>query len=123
VLKTGIFIVIVDKVVTFLTWIVMFIPAIAIGALLPASVKAGGILFVAVLSGLFAWAVRGAFLEPLFLVMVMIKFHHCVKGQPIHLEWDDQLSRISHKFVELKSRIGQAWADRSGRPNPARLSG
>ena len=121
VLKTGMWIVVVDKFVTFLTWIVMFLPAIAIGAVLPDSLKGAGILFSAVVSGLFAWAVRGAFLEPLFLVLVMVKFHTCVKGQPIHLEWDDQLSRISSKFVELKNRIGQGLSSSgsSQRPFPA----
>jgi hypothetical protein len=110
VLKTGIWIVVLDKVATFFTWIVMFIPAILIGTVLPESIKGAGILFVAVLSAMFAWAVRGAFLQPLFLTMVMIKFHVCTHGQAIEPEWDEQLSRISGKFVELKNKIGQPVA-------------
>jgi hypothetical protein len=107
VLKTGLWIVVLDKVATFVTWIVMFIPAILIGTVLPDSIKGMGILFTAVLSAMFAWAVRGAFLQPLFLTMIMIKFHVCVNGQAIEPEWDDQLSRISGKFIELKNKIGQ----------------
>ena len=107
VLKTGIWIVVLDKVATFVTWIVMFVPAILIGTILPESIKGVGILFTAVLSVMFAWAVRGAFLQPLFLTMIMIKFHVCVHGQAIEPEWDEQLSRISGKFGELKSLIGQ----------------
>ena len=115
VLKTGIWIVVLDKVATFFTWIVMFIPAILIGTILPDSIKGAGILFTAVLSAMFAWAVRGAFLQPLFLTMIMIKFHVCVKGQPIEPQWDAQLSQVSGKFVELKNKIGQTV---TGAPSP-----
>jgi hypothetical protein len=107
VLKTGLWIVVLDKVSMVLTWLVMLLPAILIGMVLPDSIKGAGILFTLLLSGMFAWAVRGAFLQPLFLTMIMIKFHVCVQGQAIEPEWDEQLSRISGKFVELKSRIGQ----------------
>jgi hypothetical protein len=117
VLKTGLWIVVLDKVSLFVTWLVMLLPAILIGMLLPESIKGVGIVFTLLLSGMFAWAVRGAFLQPLFLTMIMIKFHVCVKGQAIEPEWDDQLSRISGQFVELKSRIGQP-AQTSPTPRP-----
>jgi hypothetical protein len=106
VLKTGIWIVVLDKLSTLVTWVIMLVPALLIGAVLPQSVKGAGILFTFGLSWMFAWAVRGAFLQPLFLVMVMIKFHVCAKDQPINLEWDDHLSRISAQFVQLKNKIG-----------------
>jgi hypothetical protein len=107
VLKTGIWIVVLDKVVSFFTFIVMFLPAVLVGMVLPHAVKEWGVLFTIGMSAMFAWAVRGAFIQPLFLVMIMVKFHASVKGQPINLEWDAQLSSISDKFVELKNRIGQ----------------
>jgi hypothetical protein len=107
VLKTGIWIVVLDKLVSFFTFIVMFAPAVMVGMLLPESAKSMGVLFTFGLSAMFAWAVRGAFIQPLFLVMIMVKFHSCVKDQPINLAWDAQLSSLSSKFVELKNRIGQ----------------
>jgi hypothetical protein len=106
VLKTGIWIVVLDKVSTVIAWIVMLVPALLIGAILPASIKGMGIVFTLVMSALFTWNLRAAFLEPLFLTMIMIKFHVSVHGQAINLEWDDNLSRLSTKFVELKNHIG-----------------
>jgi hypothetical protein len=107
VLKTGIWIVVLDKVSSVLTWIVMFIPAFLLSLVLPHSLRDVGFIVIAGISAMFAWAVRGAFLQPLFLTMVMIKFHVCVKNQPINLEWDGYLSGVSGKFIELKNKIGQ----------------
>ena len=106
VLKTGMWIVVLDKVTTFVAWIVMLVPTFLIGWLLPPALKGGGILFTLVMSGLFTWNLRAAFLEPLFLTMVMIKFHVSVHGQAINLEWDERLSQVSGKFVEIKNQIG-----------------
>jgi hypothetical protein len=118
VLKTGIWIVVLDKVTTVIAWIVMLVPTLLIGALLPASVKGMGIVFTLVMSALFTWNLRAAFLEPLFLTMIMIKFHVSVHGQAINLEWDDNLSRLSTKFVELKNHIGVPIGSAS-KPAPA----
>jgi hypothetical protein len=49
--------------------------------------------------------VRAAFLKPLFLVMVMTKFHVQIQNQPINQEWDERLSRVSNKFRELTDKI------------------
>jgi hypothetical protein len=107
VLKTGIWIVVLDKLATFVAWIVMLVPTLLIGWVLPASLKGTGIMFTLVMSGLFTWNLRAAFLEPLFLTMIMIKFHVSVHGQAINLEWDDRLSQVSGKFVEIKNQIGK----------------
>lgn len=106
VLKTGIWIVVLDKLSTLIGFIVMIIPAFVIGALLPSSMRGMGIPFTLVMSALLTWNLRAAFLEPLFLAMIMVKFHVSVHGQAINLEWDENLSRLSTKFVELKNHIG-----------------
>jgi hypothetical protein len=106
VLQTGVWIVVLDKLTTFAAWIVILVPTLLIGALLPASIQGAGILFTVVMSALFTWNLRAAFLEPLFLTMIMIKFHVSVHGQPIDPEWDERLSRLSGKFVELKNHVG-----------------
>jgi hypothetical protein len=118
VLKTGLWIVVLDKLTTFVAWIVMLVPALLIAAILPASMKGMGFMFTLVMSALFTWNLRAAFLEPLFLAMIMIKFHVSVHGQAINLEWDDNLSRLSNKFVELKNQIG-APISSATRPAPA----
>jgi hypothetical protein len=105
ILKTGVFIVILDKVLTGLIWIVMLAPAFVFAALLPHSLAGGGFLFAFVLAALLAANVRSAFLQPLFLVMVMIKFHVQVQNQPINREWDARLTGISDKFRELSGKI------------------
>ncbi len=104
VLKTGIYIVILDYVFSAVSWVVMLAPAFVISLMLPKSmVGAGsfGMLFVAVL---FAANVRSAFLRPLFLTMVMVKFHSCVQGQEINEEWDEKLTSASGKFRELSDK-------------------
>jgi hypothetical protein len=53
---------------------------------------------------LFASNFRGAFLAPLFLTMIMIKFHLSVRDQPIDELWDERLSDLSAKFRELKDK-------------------
>jgi hypothetical protein len=118
VLKTGVWIVVLDKVSMVIAWIVMLVPALLIGALLPASFQGMGFLFTLAMSALFTWNLRAAFLEPLFLTMIMIKFHVSVHGQAINLEWDDNLSRLSGKFVELKNHIGSPIGAAT-RPAPA----
>jgi hypothetical protein len=110
VLKTGVWIVILDKISSVVLWLLMFVPALAIAALFPASVRGLGVLCTGGTAFMLAWAIRGAVLEPLFLTMIMIKFHLCVKNQPINLEWDARLSSVSDQFVALKNKIGQPQA-------------
>jgi len=59
---------------------------------------------------------RGAFLKPLFLIMIMTRFHVCVQNQPIDETWDEMLSNASDKFRQIKARALEATA---GHPAPA----
>lgn len=118
VLKTGVWIVVLDKVATAVTWFVMLLPGLIVTAILPASIAGVGGFMTFLVAALFAWNLRAAFLEPLFLTMVMIKFHVSVRDQPIDLVWDERLSSVSKKFVELKDRI----MDEPRRPQPAHPS-
>jgi hypothetical protein len=43
-------------------------------------------------------------LKPLFLTMVMIKFHTQIQNQPINETWDARLESASEKFRELKEK-------------------
>jgi hypothetical protein len=62
-----------------------------------------------VIAFLFAGAVRASFVRPLFLIMVMVKFHLSVRGQPINVEWEQRLESISDKFRELAGKIAAGW--------------
>jgi hypothetical protein len=121
VLKTGVWIVLLDWVLTFGAWLVCLVPAGLVAWLLPA----GGLSqFGVVLLAVFVAAnLRAAFLKPLFLIMVMVKFHVSVRDQPIDLEWDARLSSVSNKFVQLKGQImGGAAAGKQGAAAQAQAS-
>jgi hypothetical protein len=109
VLKTGVWIVVLDYVLSFVTWIVCLVPAGIIAWMLP--VAGVGQFFVVLMAVLAAANVRSAFLHPLFLIMMMIKFHVSVRNQPINLEWDDRLSGVSRKFGELKQKASESMAE------------
>jgi hypothetical protein len=104
VLKTGIWVVVLDRVLTVAAWVVLLGPAFVVTWLLPDAVQGVGGLFAFFVAALFASNVRRAFLQPLFLTMVMVRFHVSVQGQPIHEQWDARLTNLSGKFREIKER-------------------
>ncbi len=117
ILKTSIGIVILEYVLTLVAWIVMLAPAFALAYFIPG--RTAGFVFFA--SILFAWNIRMAFLKPLFLIMIMTKFHVCVKGQAIDPTWDGRLSQVSKKFDKIKQGAVK-WARDHGEPEPAPVS-
>jgi hypothetical protein len=114
VLKTGIWVVVLDRVVTVAIWVVMLAPGFAVSWLLPGN-TGGWLMMVA--AALFAGSVRSAFLQPLFLIMVMVKFHSVARNQPISLEWDQRLAGASNKFQELKQKA-EVWVGPGRGPQP-----
>lgn len=108
ILKTAVGIVALDYVSSVVVWVVMLAPAFVVGFLLPAEIAGGGTLFTLFIAVLLASNVRAAFLKPLFLTMIMIKFHMSVKNQPINEQWDARLCSLSDKFRELKDKA-QSW--------------
>jgi hypothetical protein len=117
ILKTAIYVVILDRVLTALIWAVMLAPAFLMLAILPESAKPGGFVGGLLIAALLASNVRQAFLQPIFLVMVMTKFHLVIKDQAINAEWDARLTSLSGKFRDLKSKAEQGWRPS---PSPAR---
>jgi hypothetical protein len=113
ILKTGIWIVVLDKVLTVVLWAVMLVPAFVVAWMLPAAWVGIGFWFVLGFAALLAGNVRAAFLKPVFLVMIMAKFHVRIENQEINPEWDERLSRVSDKF----RKIGEQARDY--RPAPA----
>jgi hypothetical protein len=111
VLKTGLWVVVLDRVLTFVIWVVMLAPAFAVSWAMPGNTLTFVAFFFAVL---FAANLRSALLQPLFLTMVMVKFHATAQNQAINLEWDGRLSQASTKFEQLKLQA-ESWV----RPSPA----
>ncbi len=108
VLKTGVYIVLLDYVLTFVAWLACLVPAFLVASLFsPGGIAQFGVVITAVL---FAANLRSAFLKPLFLTMVMTKFHVCARNQVINLEWDQKLSSASDKFQTLKQQAQAPFA-------------
>lgn len=101
ILKTSIWMVIQEKVLTVVLWIVMMIPAALLTLLLPQSVREVGGLVTVVIAVLMTWAVRSAFVKPIFLIMMMVRYHTLIENQPINEEWDGYLASISQQFSSL----------------------
>ena len=55
------------------------------------------ILVAAILAG----PLRAAFLKPLFLIMMMVRFHALIENQPLNQEWDARLATLSDKFRDM----------------------
>jgi len=116
VLKTGLYIVVLDAVLSAAAWIVCLVPAGLIAYLLPPGGNGQlAIIGLAILVGL---NLRSAFFHPFFLVIVMIKFHVAVRGQAIEPEWDRKLQSISEGFVSLVQQSGAAFSRSSSASGP-----
>ena len=119
ILKTAVWVVVLDKVLTAAIWIVMLAPAFLLLAVLPRAAAPGGFIAAFVIAALFASNIRQAFLKPVFLLMVMTKFHVLVRNQAINLEWDARLSSASKKFREIKDKAAAGWSPAPGALPPA----
>ena len=109
ILKTAVWVVVIDKALTAAVWAVMLAPAFLLLAILPSAWAPGGFITAFLIAALFASNVRQAFLKPIFLVMVMTKFHAVVQNQPINAEWDARLTGMSGKFREIKDKAATPW--------------
>jgi hypothetical protein len=119
ILKTGVYIVILDKVLSVLIWVVMLAPAFLVAALIPKSVGGTGFWIAFGFAILLAANMRSAFLKPLFLVMIMTKFHVLIQNQPINAEWEQKLASVSDKFRALTEKIFGGYHAGNTNPNPA----
>jgi hypothetical protein len=110
ILKTAVWVVVIDAVLTAIVWVVMLAPAFLLLAILPSVIAGGGFVVGLIIAALFASNARQAFLKPLFLVMVMTKFHVVVRNQAINLEWDQRLTSLSGKFRDIKDKAAAGWS-------------
>ena len=101
ILKTAVWSVIVERVLTILLWLALLIPAGMITASLPSSVRSLGGVMTILVALLLAGPLRAAFVKPLFLVVMMVRFHAAIEGQAINPEWDERLAALSDKFRSL----------------------
>jgi hypothetical protein len=117
ILKTGLWAVALDKVLTAVVWVIFLVPVFTFGYVLGGSAW-WLTLSAFVFASVFAADVHSALLKPLFLTMVMVKFHASVQAQPINPEWDARLSDVSDKFRELKQKA-EGFMGPGNAPAPA----
>jgi hypothetical protein len=101
ILMTSIWIVILERILTFVLWLLLLAPAGVITVMLPNNVRESGGLVTILIAILLAGTLRAAFIKPLFLIMMMVRFHALTENQPINQEWDARLSAASDKFRSL----------------------
>jgi hypothetical protein len=121
ILRTSIWIVGLDYALTVMLWLVLLIPAAGVTVMLPQSVRETGGLATLAVAILFALAARAAFLKPLFLIMIMTRFHALIEHQDINADWIGYLDQLSDKFRELgqqaRAYVGEG-APRAAAPVP-----
>jgi hypothetical protein len=101
ILKTSIWMVVQEKVLTVILWVVMMIPAALITMVMPHSIRESAGFVTVVIAVFMTAAVRSSFLKPLFLIVMMIRYHSLIENQPINAEWDHYLAGISDQFRAL----------------------
>lgn len=104
ILITSAWIVILERVLTVVLWLALLAPAAAITVMLPAGVRQAGGLVTVLIAILLAGTIRSAFIKPLFLIMIMVRFHALTENQPINQTWDDRLASVSDKFRTMGSK-------------------
>jgi hypothetical protein len=109
ILKTAVWIVILERALTIVLWLLLLAPAAAITLMLPGSVREMGGLVTILVAAILAGPLRAAFLKPLFLIMMMVRFHALIENQPINQEWDARLATVSDKFRDLGTQTKAAF--------------
>ncbi len=109
ILQTSVWIVILEHVLSALLWLVLLAPAALVTLLLPHAVRESAAIVTIIIAALFAGALRESFIKPLFLIMMMVRFHALIEHQPINQEWDARLSSLSDKFRTLGTQAATAF--------------
>jgi hypothetical protein len=111
ILLTSVWIVILERFLTFILWLLLLAPAGVITVMLPSGVRESGGIVTVLIAILLAGTLRSAFIKPLFLIMMMVRFHALIENQPINQAWDARLAAVSDKFQTLGAGL-------TGAPGP-----
>ena len=110
---------ILERLLTFALWLLLLAPAGWITAMRPAGIRESGGLVTIPVAILLAGTLRAAFIKPLFLIMMMVRFHALTENQPIDQEWDTRLSNASDKFRSLGAGFSMPSGAKGFWPNRA----
>ncbi len=109
ILAQAVWIVVLDYTLGAVLWLVLLIPAAALVAILPGAVREAGGVVTMIVAVLFALAARGAFLKPVFLIMIMTRFHALIEQEAINADWVSKLDQLSSRFRELGEKATAAY--------------
>jgi len=112
ILKTSVWMIVLEKLLSIGLWLIFLAPAAAITVMLPSSVREVGGIVTVLIAVLFAANVRAAFLKPIFLIMIMVRYHALIENQPVNQEWVTYLDGMSDKFRSLGQQAAQAFQNR-----------
>ena len=112
ILKQAIWIIVLEYILSALLWLMLLAPAAVLTMMMPQSLREIGGMVTIVVAVLLALAARGAFLKPLFLIMIMVRYHSIVEHQPLNQQWVAQLDGLSTKFRDLSVQAAQSFAPR-----------
>jgi hypothetical protein len=104
ILRTSIWVVVLERILTVLLWLLLLAPAAAITVALPHSMRESDAVVTLVIAALLAGSLRAAFMKPVFLTMIMIRFHTAIENQFVDPVWDARLSEFSGSFATLGLR-------------------
>jgi hypothetical protein len=101
ILTTSVWMVIVERILSVLLCLLLLVPAGLVTVWLPEAVREYGAIVTVLIAALLALTVRAAFLHPLFLICIMIRFHALIENQPINTTWVGYLDGLSDKFRQI----------------------
>jgi uncharacterized membrane protein YhaH (DUF805 family) len=109
ILETSIWIIILEHVLSAVLWLLLLAPAAAITVLLPHAVRESAAVATIIIALLLAATLRASFIKPLFLIMMMVRFHTLIEHQALNQEWDARLSSLSDRFRTLGAQAATAF--------------
>jgi len=110
-LKNAFFLAFVIWGLTFLVFLIILGPVLAIVSFIPA--VAGPLTLIIAL--VIAWGIKQAVIEPIAMTALMQVFFKVTEGQQANPEWEGKLDGVSKKFGELKTKAGE-WEREHGKP-------
>jgi hypothetical protein len=113
-LKNAIWLMIFMWVLTAIVFVIAIAPFVALAAAFPGEITWVGVLIALV----FALSFKAAILEPFAICALMQVFFKKIEGQVPDPTWDERLSKLSKKFVDLKNRAF-GWVKGTPKPAPA----
>jgi len=113
-LKNAFFLAFVIWGLTFLVFLIILGPVLAIVSFIPA--VAGPLTLIIAL--VMAWGIKQAVIEPIAMTALMQVFFKVTEGQQANPEWEGKLDGVSKKFGEIKTKAAD-WEREHGKPTPS----